>query len=69
MSQPLPQPPRGILQDAGELHVLSEHSGQVHHRHALVVAFNSEEELRQALAGHRCAYRHGREIEERIANG
>lgn len=69
MSQPRPQAPRGILQDAGELAVLSEESGQVHHRHAMVVAFNSEEELRQALADHHCAYRDGQAIQERIANG
>ncbi|MBB3141247.1 hypothetical protein [Halomonas organivorans] len=61
--------PRGILQDAGELAVLSEDSGQVHHRYAMVVAFNSEEELRQALADHHCAYRDGQAIQERIANG
>ena len=61
--------PRGILQDAGEVEVLTAESGQVRHRHALVIAFTSEADLRRAVADHRCAYRDGQDIEERIAHG
>ncbi|GEK74203.1 MULTISPECIES: hypothetical protein [Halomonas] len=61
--------PRGILQDAGEVEVMTADSGQVRHRYAMVVAFNSEEDLRQALADHHCAYRDGQAVQERIAHG
>lgn len=67
--QPITAPPHGILQDAGEMAVITEHSGQVRHRYALVVAFNSEQELRQAIADHRCVYRDGQAIQERIEGG
>lgn len=67
-SQRRPEP-RGILQDAGEVEVLTEQCGQVRHRFAMVVAFNSEEELRQALADHHYAYRDGQAVQERIAHG
>ncbi|MAR73682.1 MAG: hypothetical protein CME78_15820 [Halomonas sp.] len=58
--------PRGILQDAGELAVLTEGSGRVRHRFAMVVSFDSEEELRRALKKHRCSYRDSQAIQERI---
>ncbi len=61
--------PRGILQDAGELEVLTENSGQVHHRHALVIVFDSEDELRKAITAHCCAYRDGQLVQEMKANG
>lgn len=68
----MPQPhlnptPRGILQDAGEMAVVTEHGGHVRHRYALVVSFSSEQELRRAIADHRCVYRDGQAIQERIA--
>ncbi|GEN25419.1 hypothetical protein HCU01_33680 [Halomonas cupida] len=58
--------PRGVLQDAGELAILNEESGQVRHRFAMVVAFDSEEALRSALEEHRCEYRDSQAIQERI---
>jgi|GEM_PF-1741900 len=59
-------PPRGILQDAGELAVLTENEAPTRHRFAMVVSFNSEEDLKRALAEHRCAYRDGQAIQERM---
>ncbi len=61
--------PSGILQDAGEVEVVSPHQGAVRHRHAMVVSFASEADLRRALDLHLCAYRHGQDIQERINNG
>lgn len=61
-----PSVPHGILQDAGELAVLSEDNGQVRHRYAMVIAFDSEEALRTALEEHRCVYRDSQAIQERI---
>ncbi|MDL4862274.1 hypothetical protein NPJ88_008005 [Halomonas elongata] len=61
--------PRGTLQDAGELAVFTENSGSVRHRHALVIAFDSEDELRKAITDHRCAYRDGQRVQEIKANG
>lgn len=70
MRTPAPiQQPTGILQDAGELSVVSELSGRVSHRYAMVIAFDSEEALRRALEEHRCAYRDGQAIQEQIAHG
>lgn len=57
--------PRGILQDAGELAVLTENEGATRHRFAMVVAFDSEQDLKRAIAEHRCAYRDGQAIQER----
>ncbi|SDK77592.1 hypothetical protein SAMN05661010_00042 [Modicisalibacter muralis] len=56
--------PYGTIQDAGELAVLSESSEPTRHRYAMVVAFSSEEDLRQAIAEHRCAYRAGGRAQE-----
>jgi len=56
--------PLGTLQDAGELAVLTPNQGETHHRFALVVAFESEEQLRRAIDGHQCRYRNGQRIEE-----
>lgn len=63
-----PPPPKltGILQDAGELEVRTHDSGYTRHRFAMVVAFDSEVALRQAIAAHWCAYRNGQAIQERI---
>ncbi|WP_353980940.1 hypothetical protein [Salinicola endophyticus] len=55
---------RGTLQEAGELAVLSDMSGATRHRYALVIAFDSEEALRQAVTHHRCAYRDGQHVQE-----
>ncbi len=55
---------RGTLQEAGELAVLSDASGATRHRYALVIAFDSEEALRQAVTHHRCAYRDGQHVQE-----
>lgn len=41
----------GTLQDAGELAVMTPNEGPVRHRYAMVVAFESEDELRRALEG------------------
>ncbi|WP_110710503.1 hypothetical protein [Salinicola sp. CR57] len=56
--------PRGTLQDAGELAVLSANAGETRHRYALVIAFDSEEALRQAVTNHRCAYRDSQYCQE-----
>lgn len=56
--------PTGTLQDAGEVAVLTPNQGKVNHRFALVVAFESEEQLRQAIAGHQCRYREGQRAQE-----
>ncbi|OLO03305.1 hypothetical protein [Salinicola socius] len=76
MAQRLPNPnkprwygidmaaPRGTLQDAGELAVLSPNAGETRHRYAMVVSFDSEEALRQAVTNHRCAYRDSQTVEE-----
>nr|WP_145924089.1 hypothetical protein [Halomonas elongata] len=61
--------PRGTLQDAGELAVLTENSGQVRHQHALVIAFDSEDELRRAVKDHACRYRDSQHVQEIKANG
>ena len=61
--------PLGTLQDAGELAVLTPNQGAVRHRHALVVSFTSETELRRALKHLQCAYRQGKDIQEQIHNG
>ncbi|SOC56425.1 hypothetical protein SAMN05421509_10734 [Chromohalobacter canadensis] len=54
----------GTLQDAGELAVMTPNEGPVRHRYAMVVAFESEDELRRALEEHRCSYRDGQAVEE-----
>lgn len=54
----------GTLQDAGELAVLTPNQGTVRHQFALVVAFESESQLRQAIDEHGCRYRPGKRIEE-----
>ncbi|WP_280570668.1 hypothetical protein [Chromohalobacter sp. 296-RDG] len=59
-----PQQPTGILQDAGEVAVMSPNAGETHHRYAMVVAFESEDELRRAIQEHRCTYRDGQSVEE-----
>ncbi|WP_416139042.1 hypothetical protein ACM26W_01145 [Halomonas sp. HK25] len=56
--------PTGTLQDAGEVAVLTPNQGETHHRFAMVVAFDSEAELRRALKGHACRYRNGQRVEE-----
>lgn len=56
--------PLGTLQDAGEVAVLTPKQGAVRHQFAMVVAFDSEAELRRALQGHACRYRHGQRAEE-----
>ncbi|MDH4571130.1 hypothetical protein [Salinicola acroporae] len=56
--------PRGTLQDAGELAVLAPNTGETRHRYAMVIAFDSEEALRQAVTSHRCAYRDSQTVEE-----
>ncbi|WP_322528529.1 hypothetical protein R5R73_01205 [Salinicola sp. LHM] len=56
--------PRGTLQDAGEVAVLSQNAGETRHRYAMVIAFDSEEALRQAVTNHRCAYRDSQTVEE-----
>ncbi len=56
--------PLGTLQDAGEVAVLTPNQGETRHRFAMVVAFDSEAELRRALDDHTCRYRNGRRIEE-----
>ncbi|WP_275286895.1 hypothetical protein [Halomonas elongata] len=61
--------PRGTLQDAGELAVLTENNGQVRHQHALVIAFDSEDELRRAVKDHACRYRDSQHVQEIKANG
>ncbi|WP_251978593.1 hypothetical protein [Salinicola avicenniae] len=61
--------PRGTLQEAGELAVLSDASGPTRHRYALVIAFDSEDALRQAVTNHRCAYRDGQRVQELNAEG
>ncbi|MBZ5875983.1 hypothetical protein [Chromohalobacter israelensis] len=61
---PPPQQPTGILQDAGEIAVVTPNTGETRHRYAMVVAFESEDELRRALEEHRCSYRDGQAVEE-----
>ncbi|WP_110709265.1 hypothetical protein [Salinicola sp. CR57] len=56
--------PRGTLQDAGEVAVVSPNAGETRHRYALVIAFDSEEALRQAVTNHRCAYRDSQQFQE-----
>ncbi|WP_110686991.1 hypothetical protein [Salinicola aestuarinus] len=56
--------PRGTLQDAGELAVLAPNTGETRHRYALVIAFETEDELRQAMKNHRCAYRDSAQVQE-----
>ncbi|MBZ9576758.1 hypothetical protein [Modicisalibacter sp. MOD 31.J] len=56
--------PRGTLQDAGEVAVLSDSNEPTRHRYAMVVAFASEEDLRRAIDEHRCAYRDSDRIQE-----
>lgn len=56
--------PRGTLQDAGEVSVLTRNAGEIHHRYAMVIAFDSEEALRKAVTNHRCAYRDSQQVEE-----
>lgn len=58
--------PLGTLQDAGEVAVLTPDQGQVRHQFALVIAFDSEQQLRQALAGRQCHYREGQRAQELI---
>lgn len=61
--------PHGTLQDAGELAVLTENSGETRHRYAMVIAFNSEDELRRAVKDHTCRYRDSQQVQEIKANG
>ena len=63
-TQTNPRPPRGILQDAGELAVASDRTGTTRHRFAMVVSFNTEDELRQALEAHQCRYQDSQAIQE-----
>ncbi|KAA0016651.1 hypothetical protein F0A16_16375 [Salinicola corii] len=56
--------PRGTLQDAGEVEVLAPSTGATRHRYAMVIAFDSEEALRQAVVNHRCAYRDSQRVQE-----
>ncbi len=67
MTQRIARPadtPRGILQDAGELAVASDRTGHTRHRYAMVVSFNTEEDLKRAIEAHRCAYRDSQSIQE-----
>jgi hypothetical protein len=59
-----PRQPLGTLQDAGEVAVLTPNQGTVRHQFALVIAFESESELRRALKRHACRYRDGQRIQE-----
>lgn len=59
-----PSKPNGILQDAGELAVLTPNQGAVRHQFAMVVTFDSEDDLRRAIARHQCAYRNGQRVQE-----
>jgi len=56
--------PRGTLQDAGEIEVLASNTGATRHRYAMVIAFDDERSLRQAIANHRCAYRDSQRVQE-----
>ncbi|RCV89695.1 hypothetical protein [Billgrantia montanilacus] len=56
--------PRGVLQDAGTLAVLTPNQGAVEHQFAMVVAFESEGDLRRAIANSRCGYRLGQKAQE-----
>lgn len=56
--------PGGILQDAGEIEVTTPHEGTVTHRHAMVIAFGTEAELRRAIIARRCSYRDGERVQE-----
>lgn len=56
--------PGGILQDAGEIEVITPNQGAVTHRHAMIVAFGTEEELRRAISARRCSYRDGERVQE-----
>ena len=58
------RPPHGTLQDAGEIEVLAPSTGATRHRFAMVIAFDSEESLRQAMKDHRCAYRDSQRVQE-----
>lgn len=58
--------PRGTLQDAGEIEVLAPSTGATRHRYAMVIAFDSEEALRRAVANHRCAYRDSQHVQEQV---
>ncbi|SHE99643.1 hypothetical protein SAMN02745148_01551 [Modicisalibacter ilicicola DSM 19980] len=59
-------PPQGILQDAGELAVLTENAEPTRHRYAMVISFESEDQLRQALGHRRLDYRVGITAQERM---
>jgi hypothetical protein len=48
--------PRGLLQDAGEVTVVTPRNRRVRHRHALVIAFDDERELAAAVEQCGCQY-------------
>lgn len=59
--------PEALMHDAGELVVVTLDGERTHHRHALVLAFETPEELQRAIDRHRCAYRIRRDLpEERL---
>ncbi|WP_227369859.1 hypothetical protein [Halomonas sp. M20] len=58
--------PQGILQDAGELAVLTENAEPTRHRYAMVISFESDDQLREALGHRRLDYRVGITAQERM---
>ncbi|MEQ4541169.1 MAG: hypothetical protein ABN479_19750 [Billgrantia sp.] len=48
--------PPAILHDAGEVAVVTREGGRTLHKHALVIAFDSERELQRAIDAMGCRY-------------
>lgn len=56
--------PIGTLHDAGELIVITPDGERIHHRAAMVLVFDSAENLQRAISTQRCAYQIRRDIPE-----
>lgn len=60
------KPAAGILQDAGEVTVISSNKEQTRHRYALVIGFESQEQMQQVLQSTRCNFKPGKSLEPEI---
>lgn len=56
--------PTGTLHDAGELIVITPDGERIHHRAAMVLVFDTAENLQRAINTQRCAYQIRRDIPE-----